>query len=141
MAKYVLIDSGYWFGLYDNKDSYRDVSVELSKIIYDYTIIIPYPSLYEVLNSTFVKNKIALESMEAMMKSEKVEFIMDGDYRETALKNVYEVHKSPIPKISLVDSIIREIVKDVNVKIDALITYNGRDFRDVCDIRNIPILP
>lgn len=141
MPKFILIDSCYWFGLYDNKDEHNEKSLEVSEIIKDYTIVIPYPSLYEVLNSNFIKNRFWLESLESLIKSEKVILFFDEKYRDEALENVYKVHKAPIPKISLVDSIIREIIKDIDVKIDALVTYNEKDFKDVCDIRGITILP
>ena len=40
---------------------------------------------------------------------------------------------------TLVDLIIREILLDVEVKIDALITFNIADFEDICWKRNIEL--
>ena len=74
------------------------------------------------------------------MKSNKVEFIYDETYRDEALNNTYSIHRKTVPQISLVDSIIREILKDINVKIDFLVTFNQKDFKDVCDIRNIELI-
>lgn len=141
MDKFILVDSCYWFGLLDPKDQYHNQAKELANIISDSKLIIPFPSLYEVLNSKFIKNEIGLKTLENLIKSDKIFFIYDEAYRDSAIKNVYEIHRSPIPKISLVDSIIREILKDINVKIDALVTFNIKDFKDVCDKRNVITLP
>ena len=140
MEKYVLIDSGYWFGLYDKLDSYHNSANDIADKIENYKIIVPYPSMYEVLNSKFIKNKQRLSQFEETMKSDKIEFIFDEDYREDAINNTYSIHRKVTPQISLVDSIIREMLKDVNIKIDFLVTFNEKDFKDVCDIRKIKII-
>ena len=123
------------------KDQYRNYSNEVKDIIKDYKLVIPYPSLYEILNSKFIKNKIALNSIENLIKSGEIKLLEDEKYRDRALENTYSIHRIQIPQISFVDSIIREMLSDTNVKIDALVTYNEKDFKDVCDIRGIPILP
>lgn len=140
MKKYILIDSGYWFGLFDKADSYHSLANAIADLIEDYKMIVPYPSMYEVLNSKFIKDEQRLIQFEEIMKSDRVEFIFDEGYREEALNNTYSIHRKPIPKISLVDSIIREIIKDINIKIDFVITFNEKDFKDVCDIRKIKII-
>ena len=96
--------------------------------------------MYEVLNSKFIKSKNRLSQFEEIMKSGKVEFLFDESYRDEALKNTYSIHRRTIPQISLVDSIIREVIKDINIKIDYVITFNEKDFKDVCDIRSIEIV-
>jgi hypothetical protein len=42
--------------------------------------------------------------------------------------------------LSLVDTVIREMLSDESLKIDYLITFNIKDFIDVCSRRNITIL-
>ena len=42
--------------------------------------------------------------------------------------------------MSVVDSVIREIITDINVKIDYLITFNIKDFQDLCALRRIEII-
>lgn len=140
MNKYILIDSGYWFGLLDKRDPYHIPANTIADLIEDYKIIVPYPSMYEILNSAFIKDKHRMVRFEEIMKSDKVEFIFDELYRDDALNNTYSVHRKPMPQISLVDSIIREIIKDINVKIDYVVTFNEKDFKDVCDIRKIEIV-
>jgi len=43
-------------------------------------------------------------------------------------------------KVILTDGVIREILKDINVKINYLITYNAPDFKDICDQRFVDII-
>ena len=43
--------------------------------------------------------------------------------------------------ISLVDLVINQIIRDINVKIDYMITFNKKDFYINCSKRNIKILP
>lgn len=136
-----MIDSCYWFGLFDVKDQYKDYSNEVKDIIKGHKLIIPYPSLYEVLNSKFIRNKLALNSIERLIKSGDIILLEDEIYREKALENVYSIYRTRLPQISLVDSIIREILSDKEIKIDALVTYNEKDFKDICDVRRITILP
>lgn len=141
MEKYILIDSCYWFGLFDIKDQYKNYSNEVKDIIKGHKLIIPYPSLYEVLNSKFIKNKIALNTIESLIKSGEIILLEDEGYRQNALENTYSIHRTQLPQISFVDSIIREILSDPKIRIDVLVTYNEKDFKDVCDRYRITILP
>jgi hypothetical protein len=47
---------------------------------------------------------------------------------------------APKRPISLVDMVIRYILDDVNIRKDCLLTFNRRDFVDVCRKRQIEIL-
>src|SRR5690606_5112840 len=129
MEKYILIDSCYWFGLFDIKDQYKNYSNEVKDIIKGHKLIIPYPSLYEVLNSKFIKNKIALNTIESLIKSGEILLLEDEEYRQNALENTYSIYRTQLPQISFVDSIIREILSDPKIRIDVLVTYNEKDFR------------
>jgi hypothetical protein len=42
--------------------------------------------------------------------------------------------------LSMVDCLMRLMLDDVNLRIDYLATWNGRDFEDVCQPRGIAIL-
>jgi len=41
---------------------------------------------------------------------------------------------------SLVDNVLREMLKDINLRIGILITANEKDFIDICSQRNIEII-
>ena len=139
-ARYVLIDTGYWFGLLTPNDPYTYQAQTISELISEYILVIPFPTMYETLNTNFVKNKKALSVLEDIMKSDKIEFVYDEQYREKALSAVYATHKAPLRHLSLVDCIIREMIEDINLKIDFLVTFNEGDFSDICTKRNITII-
>lgn len=140
MNKYAIIDTCYWFGLFKKGDQHHESAKVISELIEDFKIVVPYPTMYETLNSEFIKKERQLREFEDLMKSDRVIFIMDEDYRDKAIEETYSVHRKSIPKISLVDSIIREMLKDINLKLDYLVTFNEKDFVDVCSIRGVEIL-
>jgi tryptophanase len=42
-------------------------------------------------------------------------------------------------QISLVDMVVRYILSDTKIKITGLITFNEKDFLDICKRRKMPI--
>ncbi len=135
MALNILLDTGFWFALYDKRDQYHDDALLLSTYLEPHRLIIPWPSLYETLNTRFVRHPEWLVAFETIVKRPAVERLPDEPYREKALESVFS--KS---QYSLVDMIIREILMDVSIKIDAILTFNPSDFRDICAQRNIELL-
>ncbi len=65
-----------------------------------------------------------------------IEWIDDSLYREGAMERFLD---NKGKKFSLVDLVIREILQDVNIKIDYLVTFNTDDFEDICNRRGIEI--
>jgi predicted nucleic acid-binding protein len=135
----VLVDSGYWFALYASDDQYHDSAIKLSDHLESANIIIPFPSLYESINTRFMKNSMAKNRFEAVLKRRNVEIIYDESIKDEALEITFR-EKSKKRNLSLVDNIIRLILEDRNFKIDYLITFNRADFVDICNNRNIRIL-
>ena len=64
----------------------------------------------------------------------------DSKYKDEALKQVFTYNRKAGFTFSLTDSVIREILKDINVTVNYLVTYNERDFKDICDQRLIEII-
>ena len=56
----VIVDTGFWFGYCTPKDEHHqkalDIFSYLLKIDSDLSFIIPYPSLYETLNTKFLRS-------------------------------------------------------------------------------------
>ncbi|NJN98871.1 MAG: hypothetical protein HC875_34640 [Anaerolineales bacterium] len=132
----ILVDTGFWFALYDVKDSNHVRAGQIANVIQRSTILIPWPSLYEVLNTKFTKDKIVLGRFETFLEKPSTVRINDTSYRDKALE---ETLTSPRP-ISLVDWVIRMMLMDVNLRINYLITFNERDFVDICQRRRIEII-
>ncbi|MGA1839469.1 MAG: hypothetical protein ACMUIU_02500 [bacterium] len=138
MAKNVIFDSGFWYALYDERDNYHNDAILFEEYLKIYNLIIPWPILYETLNTRFVRRNNWLSSFENYIKSPNVLILSDESYRERALNLVFDL-KRGVNSYSLVDLVIREILKDTTIKIDALVTFNPKDFIDICMLRNLEI--
>jgi predicted nucleic acid-binding protein len=139
--KVVLVDTGFWFALYDGKDPHRkDLSGEHTDLIDTVHIAIPWPTLYETINTKFAKNSLGVSEFDKVIRSPKTTLINDASYRDLALHATIHDRKQPLRALSLVDMVIRFILDDVNLRIDALMTFNTSDFMDVCRRRRIEMI-
>jgi hypothetical protein len=138
--KYVITDSCYWLGLVDSADEHHKKSIIIKELIKDSYIVFPFPCFYEIIRTKFVKNKIKLTAFESLLKNSKVKYIDDTKYKDEALSKVYELNKKSFISHSLTDAVIREMLSDVDLKLDYLVTYNVKDFSDICAKRDIEIL-
>ncbi|MDR3226367.1 MAG: hypothetical protein LBT56_01680 [Prevotellaceae bacterium] len=137
--KSVLVDSGFWFALYDEGDEHNSTAIAIEKFLDSNIIVIPFPTLYESINTKFMKNKKAKNEFEKILKRNNTKIISDESIKNDALEITF-TNKSVERKLSLVDNIIRLILSDINYRIDCLITFNTKDFIDICAKRNIEIL-
>jgi predicted nucleic acid-binding protein len=137
----ILVDTGIWYALCDSKD--QAVSREIVDDIYArlrvHSVVIPWPIAYETLRSQFVRNRLALERFERELKSPNTVLIDDAPYREDALALSIESSLRRGRPLSMVDCIIRLLIDDVKMKIRYLVTFNARDFADVCRKRQIEL--
>ena len=107
----VLVDSCFWFAYLGSrhKDQYGESAKQIYDICFEkrqYNIIIPFPSLYETVNTTLLrdKNKDAADwFLKKLVSDRKYQKVFDDMYRDVAL---IETSKNT-RKISLVDNIIR----------------------------------
>lgn len=140
MQKYILTDTCFWIGLIDDTDQHHQESVILAEVIQDSTVILPYPCLYETINTRLTRNRKRLSHFENLISSKNVVLFSDSEYVDSALEKVFKYNKFSGYSHSLVDAVLREIIIDINVRIDYLISFNEKDFLDVCSKRNIEIL-
>ena len=125
--KTILLDTGYWIALFspEKEKEKQDIVERVSKLIDEnnHSIIIPFPTLYEFLNSKLSrKGKFNFESELSKKKYVK---IYDNDYREKALKNFTSQFLLTNMDISLVDEIIKEMIDDGNLKTDKIVTFDN----------------
>ena len=139
MSKVILTDTGFWLSLLDPLDQFHNDSEAIAELIQNYTLILPWPCLYETLNTRLIRKRERLLHFEQLTSKSNIILMDDLSYRNDALLNVYNFSRSQGVTYSLVDNVIREILKDVNVKINYLVTFNSSDFKDICDKRNVGI--
>lgn len=140
MNKRIVTDSGYWFALYEPRDQYHKQAIKLNEFIRQHHIVIPWPILYETFNTRFVKKTVQMKYMNDLFKKNNFSLIDDIMYRKAALERIFILTKFKNKTYSLVDAVIREILKDKNLQIDYLATFNTRDFIDICAKRKIEIV-
>ena len=138
MALPSLIDSCFWIALFDSRDQYHVRAVELWELIEEENFLVPWPTLYETLATRMIRRPDRVEALVALLKSDAVILHDDTSYREKALQSLIDFE---MPPCSLTDKVIRRVLEDRRLNLQALITFNRRDFEDVCQERNIPIIP
>ena len=125
--KTIILDTGYWIALFSpEKEKEKQKTVEeVTRLIDEnnYSILIPFPTLYEFLNSKLSRKKDKLNLVNELSKS-KYKKIYDDKYREKALKNFSDQFSYSIPDISLVDEVIKEMIEDDKLKTDSIVTFD-----------------
>ena len=138
MSYNILFDTGFWYAFFDKNDNYHKEANKIYDKIQNWKFYIPHPVLYETLNSKFTKNNISIAGISALINDlAKTELIPDDNYKEKALQDVLQGHPR---KFSLVDTVIRKILQDTGNKIDYFVTFNAKDFYDVCFGRKIILI-
>jgi predicted nucleic acid-binding protein len=131
-----MLDTGFWFALYDETDCYHKAAIEIAETIeYCSKVMIPWPSLYEVLNTRFTKREYWIMDFRRRIKNPKYIRINDEKYREHSIEIVVETRKR-----SLVDQIICSMIEDKGLGIKSVVTFNRKDFVDICCKKGINII-
>ena len=136
----ILIDSCFWYALFDKSDEHYNKAQNLLKYLEFGKIILPYPTLYETLNTRFVKRREWTTIFNEYMHKETTILVGDDKYKEKALFNTMNSSIKSLRPMSLVDMIIRFMLDDVNLNIDAFITFNVGDFVDLCVNKGIKLI-
>lgn len=124
--KTVIVDTGYWIELFNpgSNTEHQEIVELISNLIHDYRVLIPYPTLYELLNSKFSRNPLTRNFKDELSKTRYVK-IDDSKYRDRALNKFLEKNQYVSREdISFVDEVIREMIDDVNLRTDFIITFD-----------------
>lgn len=136
----IIVDSGFWYALYDQRDQYHSEANELAEYLEMGNIVMPFPTLYESINTRFTRRVDWMKEFERLLSLTNVQLIDDAEYKDFALNHSFETTLLFNRPISLVDSVIRAMLDDNNLKIDYLLSFNVGDFIDICQRRNIAIM-
>lgn len=138
MSKNVLTDSCYWIALYTDDDYYHEYAILFDEFLEVHRLIIPWPSLYEFLNTKFTGKPYRMTLFQKKMLQPNIMKIPDYPYRDNALSKFFG-HINIGRRLSLVDLVIREILSDETVRIDSLVTFDEQAFADLCAFRRIEL--
>lgn len=142
----ILCDSSYLFALYDPTDQWADQAVHVTRDLglEDALWILPWPIVYEVLCTRMVRRRPTLRMLLTdWQQRERRNLLLrwdDGPYRSECLQDI-SVSEWGGRAISLADRVVRSILEDESCRVDAFITMNPVDFRDICTQRGLPCLP
>jgi predicted nucleic acid-binding protein len=138
--KSVVVDTGFWYAICDPRDERHSEAEPKAGYLDEMNVLVPWPSLYETFSTRLAKNTLAVGRFEMYLKVAHCVRIDDQSCRDEALDQAFRQAKDARRPMSLVDVVIRLILEDVNVRKDCLLTFNERDFMDVCRRRNLQIL-
>ena len=119
----VLIDSCFWIALYDDGDHQAEKAEEIAELINTENIIIPFPTLYEFVNSRLSRRESKFQ-FEIFIKRPNVILLSDEKYKDEALELFFQKNKFSYSDISLVDEVLKLIIEDTDVKIDYIASFD-----------------
>ena len=133
-----MVDTGYWYAVCDRRDAHHRDAVRRFSAFESYGVAFPWPCLYKTLNTSFVENRHAMARFAAITRLPRVERLDDAPYRDEAYG---ETMSTALTRpISLVDTVMRLMLDDVDVRVNGLLTFNRKDFYDVCRTRGVEML-
>ena len=139
IARTVLADTSYFIALWDKRDRYHEEAVNKRKYFDSYSLVVPWPILYETLSTRAVRRPDWMARFEEAAR--RFEIIDDGRYRRDALRWTREAALSERPADrpapSLVDRILLAMIDDDDLRIEGILTFNHRDFAAPCLERRI----
>mgnify|MGYP000926518565 CR=1 FL=1 len=137
----ILVDSCFWIALYTpEKAETHSRALELIDDLENNNIIIPWPTLYEFVNTRLARRKENLFAFQQFLLKPNVRKISDEEYKKTALHNIFELNVSHQASISLIDEVLRLMLLDGNLRVDYLVTFNRSDFEYPCQLAKVIIL-
>lgn len=124
--KTIILDTCYWIALFNpEKEKDKQKIVEFVSELIDenhYEILIPFPTLYEFLNSKLSRKKNV--NIETELAKPKYVKVYDNKYRDKALNNFLHQISTSNYDVSLVDEVIKEMIEDVKLRTDIIVTFD-----------------
>jgi predicted nucleic acid-binding protein len=123
--KTLIIDTCYWIALFnpEREPQHQEIVELIEEQIDKHTILIPYPTLYEFLDTKFSR-KDRLKHFYNLLSKPNFIKIDDSKYKEKALDNFFIKSTKKTEDVSFVDEIIKEMIDDENLKTDFIITFD-----------------
>ena len=135
----VLVDTGFFIALFNERDEHHASARRLEEWLDFVPIVIPWPILYETVNTRLARRSQNLAKFGAIVRLPETLLLDDTPYREDSFAAVLAQNPASGP-LSLVDAVLCNIIEDVNVPISAMLTFNDRDFLAVCHENNVELL-
>ena len=138
----ICVDSVFLLGLYDDRDQYHVRAKELFVAYFNNTanrLLVPWPVLYETISTRLVRHErnLALLERDWRILAGRRQLILldDRPHRQAAIDERFRevrVEGRRRRPLSLTDRVLRRMLGEQSIKVDALVTFNVADFADVC---------
>jgi predicted nucleic acid-binding protein len=145
----ICADAGFLIALYDARDSHHEHALRQFEVFFApdslrNVLLAPWPILYESLNTRQARRKPVLQQLSTdwtiLERNEQLILLSDEVYRDQALRDYLDTYQGIPRTFSLADRVIRAVLADPTISIDAFLTYNSRDFFDVCAAKQIQLI-
>jgi predicted nucleic acid-binding protein len=145
----ICADAGFLIALYDSRDSHHEHAAARFDSLFApeslrHVLLAPWPILYESLNTRQARRKSALQQLSTdwniLERNDQLILLNDEAYRDQALQDYLEIYAEGPRSLSLADRVIRAVLADPANQIGGLLTYNARDFSDVCAAQQIQLI-
>jgi predicted nucleic acid-binding protein len=136
----ILTDTSFWIAYYDRRDRDHAAARTHAHLLDRTHLLLPWPILYETLGTRFVKNSAAMQHFERVLLRQNVYRLDDQSLREAALEQTLRAGARGQRPISLCDHVIRHLLERRELRITGLLSFNPRDFADLCRTRQIELL-
>ena len=140
--KSVCVDASFLIALYDESDRHHSQAENYFTQYLDNVqnrLVIPWPILYETVSTRMIKNQKRMGTLkkdwETLEKKRRLVLLNDLPFRVKAIDECFKESQKPprqYRRLSLVDRVIRNMLSEVNIKIDVFLTFDLKDFIDVC---------
>lgn len=137
MGDRLLVDTGFFFALYDERDSFHGFARAHQHWLEDLPIVLPWPILYETVNTRLARRKHLVAQFDAVVSANRTTLLDDTPYRADCYRTV---SSKASRGVSLVDTVLQSVIEDTNVDIGAMLTFNVRDFAALCAENQVEIL-
>ena len=135
----LLVDTGFFIALYDARDQHHDSALSKEEWLEMLPVILPWPVLYETINTRFSRRRDVMMRLDAIVTHRHTELLDDSRYRDESYRAVIESTRRG-PRLSLVDAVLQAIIEDTNVDVSAMLTFNPKDFNEICARNSVELL-
>ncbi len=139
-GRVALVDTGFWFALFEDRDDYHQDAQRWEEALLGFrTILLPWPILYETLNTRFMRRSAWIPRFNALLNRGNTRCLDDAKYRDQGLRDTLLMGGSRGRRLSLVDCVLQRIIEDRTVGVNCLFTYNVADFEVLCRRRRVAL--
>ena len=145
-----LLDSSFLFALYDD-EGMRSRQVRRSFVNAfsrsGSVLLVVWPVLYQSFNARFSSDLLRIHRLEsewsALIERKQLQFLDDAPFRKNSLDEWWarDLKLSSWRGLSLVDRVLRAVLERGSTRVHALLSFDHRDFSDVCGRLKVKIVP